>query len=111
MKRLLVLVSATLLISAVGGASVSNAQSDASTVSIADFAFAQPDVSVPVGSTITWTNADSVQHTTSSLDGSWDSGALSTNDSFAYTFNQEGDFAYQCAFHPNMQGTIHVLPA
>ena len=114
MKRLLVLVTASLLISAIGGASVSNAQSDAGagpSVNIAGFAFDQPDVSVPIGTTVTWTNADGVQHTTSSVDGIFDSGALSANQTYAFTFTQAGDFAYQCNFHPNMHGTIHVLPA
>ena len=113
MKRLLVLVTASLLIAAIGGASVSDAQSapSGSTVSIAHFAFAQPDLSVPAGTTVTWTNADGVQHTASSVDGVWDSGALSTNDSFTYLFNQAGDFAYQCAIHPDMHGTVHVLGA
>ena len=80
-------------------------------VSINAFTFSPADVSVPVGSSVTWTNLQTgVQHTTSSLDGLWDSGVLSTSDTFSFTFSQVGDFTYQCNIHPSMRGVIHVVP-
>jgi|SRR5579864_1678108 len=111
MKRLVTSIAAGLLFASIAGASIANAQSDGQSVSISGFAFAQPELSVPAGTTVTWTNTDGVQHTTSAVDGTWDSGALSTSGTFSFTFNQAGDFAYQCDIHPNMQGIIHVLPA
>jgi plastocyanin len=79
-------------------------------VSIDAFAFAPADVSVAVGATVAWTNFQGgVKHTATSLDGVWDSGVLSTNDSFGFAFSQAGDFAYQCDIHPSMHGIIHVV--
>src|ERR1051326_4981455 len=58
----------------------------AHTVSIDNFAFSPPDVTIPVGTTLTWTNTqDGVQHATTSGDGVWDSGVLSTTGSFEMT--------------------------
>lgn len=103
-------------IAIVAGASITRAQSDpgAATpeqgVSIASFAFGPADTTIPLGTALTWTNAqDGVQHTTTSLDGIWDSGVLSTTSTFSFTFVQSGDFAYQCAIHPSMRGVVHVL--
>ncbi len=110
-KRLLLMVTAAFSIATVVGASAASAQSNPSAVGITNFAFSAPEISVSAGSTVTWTNGDGVQHTSSSADGLWDSGALNNGDTFSFTFNQAGDFAYACAIHPNMQGVIHVLAA
>jgi plastocyanin len=78
-------------------------------VSIAAFTFAPGDLSVGVGTTVTWTNTqDGVPHTATSIDGVWDSGSLSGSDSFGYTFSQPGEYSYICSIHPSMRGTIHV---
>jgi plastocyanin len=93
---------------------VANAEPDSSdtAVTIADFAFGPADVTAPVGSALTWTNAQAgVPHTTTSLDGVWDSGVMSSNAAFTFTFNQPGDFAYQCDIHPSMKGVIHIVAA
>ena len=36
----------------------------------------------------------------------WDSGILSTNAGFSFTFNQPGTFGYACDVHPFMTSTI-----
>jgi plastocyanin len=80
------------------------------TVSIDSFAFAPAEISLPVGATLTWSNVQNgVPHTSTSVDGVWDSGTLSTNDTFNFTFNQVGDFGYQCDIHPSMHGIVHVV--
>jgi len=90
---------------------VASAQADpaATPITIANFAFAPGDTTVPVGGTVTWTNAQTgVPHTATALDGTWDSGVLDANGTFSFTFSQAGDFAYQCDIHPTMRGVIHV---
>jgi plastocyanin len=78
-------------------------------VSIDSFAFAPPELSLPVGVTVTWANAQAgIPHTSTSVDGLWDSDVLSTGDTFSFTFNQVGDFAYQCDIHLSMRGIVHV---
>ena len=81
-------------------------------ITIDNFAFAPSETTIPVGTTLTWTNAQGgVLHTTTSLDGVWDSSVLSTNRTFSFEFDQPGDFAYQCDVHPSMKGIIHVAAA
>jgi plastocyanin len=81
---------------------------DSASVTIQNFAFNPSPLTVPVGSTVTWTNGDSTAHTTTSDNGTWDSGALSQGASFSFTFSQAGTYTYHCAIHPYMSGTIIV---
>jgi len=78
---------------------------------IRDFAFAPPDLSVPVGSTVTWHNSGSAPHTVTAGDGSFDSAMIVAGDTWSRTFDAVGTFAYVCAFHPEMQGTVTVADA
>jgi plastocyanin len=65
-------------------------------------------VEVKVGETVTWTNDDSVIHTTTSTDGTFDSGIMRNGQSFSYTFDTPGEYPYYCTLHPNMVGTVVV---
>lgn len=77
-------------------------------VAIEGFAFKPAEINVPVGSTITWYNKDSAAHTVTARDKSFDSGKLSRNDTFSYTFKQSGTFEYYCTIHPFMEGKVVV---
>jgi plastocyanin len=83
----------------------------ASAVRIANFAFSPQAVTVSVGQTVTWTNADTVAHTTTSNSGIWNSGPVQPGASFSQTFTASGTYAYHCAIHSSMMGTITVVPA
>ena len=80
-------------------------------VAIQGFAFHPPSLTVPVGSTITWTNQDSAPHTATAKDGSFDTGTLKQGQSMTITFSKAGTFAYYCQFHPFMLGTVTVTAA
>lgn len=77
-------------------------------VQIVNLAFSPASVAVPVGGTVTWTNDDSLPHTATALDGSFDSGILDGGGTFNWTFEAPGTFAYQCALHPQMRGEVVV---
>jgi YVTN family beta-propeller protein len=77
-------------------------------VSIAKFAFVPATITISTGQAITWTNADPVDHTTTSDDKVWDSGSLSPNGTFTMTFSQPGTYAYHCTIHPFIRGTVVV---
>src|SRR4051812_11846833 len=88
------------------------AQQDAAVaVSVVDFAFDPGTISVPVGTTVTWTNTGSRPHTITADDGSFDSGRLDPGEQFSQTFDKSGPFTYHCGFHPDMQGSIVVTEA
>ena len=77
-------------------------------VKISDFAFSPPELTVKVGSTVTWVNEDDAPHTVDSIIGSFKSGALDTNESFKFTFSMPGSYRYFCGLHPHMTGTVLV---
>jgi plastocyanin len=77
-------------------------------VMIHNFSFMPQSISVPKGTTVTWTNMDGTSHTVTSDTGAFNSGALKTNATFQFTFNTPGTFTYHCSFHPNMKATVVV---
>lgn len=79
-------------------------------VTIDNFAFSPQSLQVKVGTTVTWTNNQGTTHTVTSDTGEWDSGNLSQGKSFSFTFTKAGTFAYHCAIHSSMTGTVEVTP-
>lgn len=75
---------------------------------IANFAFSQATITVPIGTTVTWYNKDSAPHTVTTREPLFDSSRLSLDENFSYTFNQSGTFEYYCTIHPYMSGKIIV---
>lgn len=72
------------------------------------FMFQPTALTVPVGTTVTWTNYDPVAHTVTDVDQLWDSGLFETPGTFAKTFTEPGTYTYYCIPHPTMIGTIEV---
>jgi plastocyanin len=78
------------------------------TTDIVNFAF-ERTITVPAGSTVTWTNRDDVPHTATDDNGTlFDSDFLLEGDGFSHTFEQAGTFTYFCRVHPFMKGTVIV---
>jgi plastocyanin len=79
-------------------------------VNIKSFAFNPANITVKVGTTVTWTNNDSATHTVTETDGQNgpNSGNLEPGKSFTFTYDTAGTFKYHCAIHPNMTGTVTV---
>ena len=77
-------------------------------VEIKNFAFNPMELTVPVGSTVTWTNIDSVAHTATADDGIFNSGNLNPGQSFSFEFEKAGTYTYNCSYHLSMRGTIIV---
>jgi len=71
-------------------------------------AFAPDDLNVELGTTVTWTNTDSVSHTSTSDAPGWDSGIVAPGAQFSRSFPTAGTFRYHCAIHPGMVGTVVV---
>ena len=77
-------------------------------VSLENFSFKPSDMTVSVGTEVTWTNNDSVAHTITVDDNSFGSGDLSKGDTFKHTFESAGTFNYHCSIHTSMKGKITV---
>ena len=77
-------------------------------VKIDNFVFGPQTITVPVGTTVTWTNADDIPHTSVSTEGVFKSKVLDTDEKFSYTFAKPGTYPYFCSVHPKMTGTVVV---
>jgi plastocyanin len=78
-------------------------------VMIRDFAFVPPELSVPAGSTVSWTNEDGTTHTVRDSEGTViASSNLGQGDTYTVTFDEAGTYDYICTIHTNMTGTVTV---
>lgn len=76
--------------------------------------FSPMRIQVVLGTTVTWTNQDTVSHNVTlapvvmSSSNNWESGLLSPGQSFSYTFTSQGTFQYHCQEDPGMVGVVIV---
>jgi plastocyanin len=80
------------------------------TVEITGFAYAPPEIRVSPGDTVTWRNRDAAPHTVTADNGGFDSGEFARGATYRRRFDRAGTFAYFCAVHPNMRGSVTVRP-
>lgn len=76
-------------------------------VVIESFAYAEVQ-EVAVGDQVVVENRDATRHTWTASDGSFDSGPISGGDTFAFVFDEPGDYRFFCGIHPTMTGSITV---
>jgi amicyanin len=81
---------------------------EANVVTIDNFTFTPPELTVAVGTTVKWVNHDDIPHNVINKDKVFRSKALDTDDSYSFTFASAGTFDYFCGLHPHMQGKIIV---
>jgi plastocyanin len=84
-------------------------------VDIANFAFGQRNLTVKVGTSVTWTNKDRAPHTVTADGKQFDSGNLTNGKAFTFEAKQAGAFPYFCEIHggpggQGMSGTLTVTP-
>jgi plastocyanin len=84
------------------------AQDATNVVTIDNFTFTPPELTVAVGTTVKWVNHDDIPHLVVNKDKAFRSKALDTDDSFSYTFASAGTFDYFCGLHPHMVGKVIV---
>jgi len=80
-------------------------------IAIQDFAYSPRTVEIRVGDTVRWTNRDSVAHSATAQNGSFDTGLLSDGESGSVRFTAAGTYRYICTPHPDMTGTVMVRSA
>ena len=98
------------IVGAMLAAAASMAAQDATNViTIDNFTFTPPELTVAVGTTVKWVNHDDIPHSVVNKDKVFRSkAALDTDDSFSYAFASVGTFGYFCALHPHMVGKVIV---
>jgi amicyanin len=103
-------VAATLLGPAIGAllAFGAVAAQEEKVVTIDNFTFTAPELTVAVGTTVKWVNHDDIPHTVVEKNKAFRSKALDTDDAYSFTFASAGTFDYFCGLHPHMVGKIIV---
>jgi len=90
----------------------------AASVSVRDYSYSPATVTVKVGGSVTWTNRGTVGHTatgsvvnspTLAAPGGGAYGGTA-GESHQQSFGGTGSYSYHCAFHPQMTGTVLVVP-
>jgi plastocyanin len=84
------------------------AAADATHVVVDNFSFGPATATVPVGTTVTWTNRDDIPHNVVSPEQKFKSRVLDTDEMFSHTFDVAGTYKYYCSIHPRMTGQIVV---
>lgn len=81
------------------------------TIEMRDFAFGPTDVEIAAGGTVAFANVGQAPHTATAADGTFDTELVASGASSPVTIVAPGSYAFACAFHPEMTGTIEVLAA
>ncbi|MCA9459022.1 MAG: cupredoxin domain-containing protein [Nanoarchaeota archaeon] len=111
MKNLLLIISLLFFFSACTtideNVELSISQENLIEVSIRDSQFNPNDIVIEKGTTVKWTNYDSQGHTVT-IENLFDSKTITKGKSFSYTFNEVGEFEYECKIHQDIKGVIIV---
>jgi plastocyanin len=78
------------------------------TVTIEATRYQPARLTIRAGDTVVWVNKDYIPHTVTAAGGRFDSQILAAGASWRHTLKAKGAFAYACAFHPTMTGTVDV---
>jgi plastocyanin len=83
-----------------------------SAVAIKDMAFTPATITVKKGTTVTWTNQDSMQHgvvsDSNSPQGGLNSSLINSGQQFSFAFTTAGTYTYHCSVHSTMKATVIV---
>jgi plastocyanin len=80
----------------------------AADITIDNFSFSSPTMTVAAGTEVTWVNRDDMPHTVVSVAKTFASPVLDTGERFSYRFATPGTYEYYCSIHPRMVGTVVV---
>jgi plastocyanin len=76
-------------------------------IAVEGMRFQPESLTVNAGDTVVWVNKDLFPHTATS-EGNFNSQSIDAGRSWEFKPSAKGEFAYVCAFHPTMKGTLRV---
>ncbi len=94
------------LVLATGAAS---ADAPTRTVTMPGKLYDPSQISVLVGTTVTWKNDDSINHTVSADGDAFSSGYVPPGGAFTFTFAKQGRYPFHCTIHKFMRGEVDVF--
>jgi plastocyanin len=87
-----------------------NGVSEANEIGMSSTSFLPGTLTVRQGTTVSWLNNSTVDHTVTSNTGLFDE-YLEPGAGFEYAFTETGTYNYVCSLHPGMAGIVIVEPA
>ncbi|MFT3989069.1 plastocyanin/azurin family copper-binding protein [Aestuariivirga sp.] len=113
MRRIAVLGGAAGVLGVLALGQPAFAMDQAATIKL--FQFQPGNLEVKVGTTVTWTNGDDIEHSvTSGAPGKeskvFDSGFFKKGGTYSFTFTTPGTYTYFCKRHNSMKATVTVIP-
>jgi plastocyanin len=101
-------LSLGMLVQRPAAADTASPAPSAATVDTKDFVYSPTPLSVAVGQKVTFKNSDTVAHTVTAEDKSFDSGDMQQGKTWSHVFTKAGTYTYTCAYHSFMHGSIVV---
>jgi plastocyanin len=101
-------LAVTLLSALAHGVGRADSNQKTHSIVIRSFQYVPAKLVVQQGDTVVWTNEDIVPHTATAQGKGLDSGSIGARQSWRYTADKKGTYAYDCTFHPSMKGTLVV---
>ena len=101
------LIAGTAVLLATAGAVQSHPAPADHAITINGMSYGLMPNDLKVGDTITWTNRDTVPHTVTARDKSFDL-RLQPGKTGKITLQKAGTIAIYCIYHPTMRGTLKV---
>jgi plastocyanin len=108
MRRVMPLALALMTLVS-SGASASPAEAPTRAVTMPGKAYDPSHLDILVGTTVTWRNDDSINHTVTSEGDAFASGYVPPGGSFSFTFATQGHYAFHCTIHKFMRGEVDVF--
>lgn len=98
-----------LLLAGCGGSDGGDSAGSDSAVTIEGFTFKPASITVPAGTTVSWTNEDAFAHSVKPADDLFPvSPNIDPAGTFRHTYDQAGTYPYICGIHNSMTGTVVV---
>ncbi|HWL36250.1 MAG TPA: cupredoxin domain-containing protein [Frankiaceae bacterium] len=80
-------------------------------VNVIDFGYTPARATARVGDTVSWVNVGAAPHTVTPSGGApFGTSMLAAGATYRWSPTKTGTWSYVCAFHPQMTGTLVVLP-
>jgi plastocyanin len=93
-----------------GAALAQEGMPDPNTIPMQNNLFLPAEKTVVAGTTLTWVNLDPEDHDVITNDLTIISPLIKPGESWSYTFETPGTYAYVCDLHTGMEGVIVVAP-
>ena|SRR5438876_12444686 len=106
---LLIISTAIIITSCYKSKSSYNSSPTSYKITMKNSVFSPASLTVVAGSNVTWMNDDTVIHTVTATDGSFNSGDIAIGSSYSKTFSTAGTINYSDTHNTNMTGVLIVM--